>query len=572
MFAGKVSLDHPWPEYPRPQLQRDHYFSLNGLWEYQINHGENPEGEWKKILVPFAAGTRLSGCKEVLQPTETLWYRKRFAYQPNVSRILLHFEAVDQICKVYVNGVEAGEHHGGYCPFTFDVTGLIKEENEIVLKVTDDTDTGIYAYGKQKLEHGGMWYTPMSGIWGTVWMENLPSKAVTDIKITPDCANGYVYLSLAGTFTQAVITVFAGNQLVFRGATATKEYKVPMENYHAWSCDDPFLYTLYIQTEEETVKSYFAMRSFSKIRLKNGNCYFGLNGRPLFLTGLLDQGFSYEGGYTYPGDEAMICELKLVKSLGFNMLRKHIKVESRRWYYHCDRLGILVMQDMPSGGHPYDFKRVAVLPNIGFTKFDDGERAYEKNGRGTQELRKAYYEELGQMLDMLYNTPCIFAWVPFNEGWGQFDAEEVTRKIRAYDTTRLVDATSGWFDQGCGDFQSKHCYFKHFHAGKADGRILFLSEFGGYTYVENGHSNPKKVYGYKKFDNRLAYSQAVLQLYQKDVLENIPKGLAGCIYTELKDIEDECNGILSADMRIVKVDEKAMRSMNERCIRSLYGR
>lgn len=572
-FGKKLDYQHILPEYPRPMLVRDNWLNLNGPWEYQITkENEEPalKSGWKTILVPFALGSLLSGSDDRLLPHQILWCRRSFTYPVDSQRrIMLNFEAVDQECEVFLNGLNVGHHEGGYSPFSLNVTNAVKEENELLVKIKDASDQGIYAYGKQVLKHGGMWYTPSSGIYGTVWMESLPEYAIEDLKITPDPQHGSVYLRFAGQMTQTVITVFAGNKLVHRGITNEMDYTITLSenDLHLWSPSDPFLYRLYLQTEDETVRSYFAMRSFSSLPDSSGHLRFALNGKPLFLSGLLDQGYTMDGLLTYPSQEAMEFELKKIKDMGFNMIRKHVKVENRRWYSLCDELGILVMQDMPSGGGPYNFKRVGLWPTLGRRKMSDGKESYALNGRAGQASRDMYMEELYAMLDTLYNCPCIFAWVPFNEGWGQFDSKEITEKIKDYDNTRLVDSASGWFDQRAGDFLSIHDYFFPLHVPSSDGRIVLLSEFGGYTYVEFGHSFPSRPYGYKKFKDKLQMNDAVFRLYEHMVYQNISKGLSGCIYTQLADVEDECNGLFTADREIVKIDEKRMRRMNEKCIR-----
>ena len=567
-WGEKLNRDLPLPEYPRMQLQRNSYTCLNGVWECQINHGEEPEQTaWQPIVVPFAAGCALSGVTHELQPGEVLWYRTYFRYELTGERVILNFEAVDQHCTVWLNGLEAGSHHGGYTPFSLDVSPYIKVYNEMLVQVTDDSNLGSYAFGKQRLDHSGMWYTPTAGIWQTVWLENLPEHAVQDIKITPDYDNAQVFLRLAGDFSQAVVTVFADRKLVHRGITGSHDYTIPLPDFHPWSPDDPFLYDLYIETEDDTVKSYFGMRKFGRRRDSSGQLRFALNDRPLFLSGLLDQGYSVDGLLTYPSEDAMVYEIRQVKNLGFNMLRKHVKQECRRWYYLCDVYGLLVMQDMPNGGWPYDFKAIGALPTIGFRKMSDDNN--EKLGRTDAEGKEIYYRELMAMLDCLYNTVSVFAWVPFNEGWGQFDSEKVTAYIREYDSTRLIDSASGWHDQGAGDFDSRHCYFRPFRAPKPEERLMFLSEFGGYSYLEQGHSEPGSVYGYKKFSDRLQWNEAVLEAFRRDVLKNIPKGLAGCIFTQVSDVEDEINGLFTADRRVLKIDGRKMRRINEKCIRSV---
>ncbi|NCB32647.1 MAG: glycoside hydrolase family 2, partial [Erysipelotrichia bacterium] len=480
----------------------------------------------------------------------------------------LNFEAVDQCCTVYMNGLLAGSHEGGYIPFSLDVSHLIKEDNEILVKVTDDSDSGIYAYGKQKIDHGGMWYTPSSGIWQTVWLEELPEHAVQDIKISIDFDHGTVYVQMDGTFSQSVIAIYEGKTQISSTMTGDKTCSIALEHPHPWTPEDPFIYDMYIRTEDETVHTYFGMRKFSKARDSRGIMRFMLNNKPIFLTGLLDQGYTIDGLMTYPTNDAMKYDILKMKKLGFNMIRKHVKVENRRWYAMCDHYGMLVMQDMPNGGGPYDMKRVAVWPTLGIRKASD--KDYEKNGRGSIKGRKAYYMELDGMLDMLYNSVSVFAWVPFNEGWGQFDTKEAVERIRSYDSTRLIDAASGWFETGEGDFDSRHVYFRHFHVpAKNDDRILLLSEFGGYSFLDKKHSEAKELYGYKKFTDRLQWSDAVLKLFDADVLQHVKEGLSGSVYTQTADIEDECNGLMTADRRLTKIDEKRMRIMNQRIKRSL---
>ena len=311
-WGEKINRQAPLQEYPRMQMQRDSFMSLNGTWEYQITEeGRDPfSTKWKQITVPFALGSALSGTPDELKPGQTLWYRKQFAYKPGTMHTWLNFEAVDQICTVYLNGIEVGTHRGGYVPFSFDVSSMIKYQNALMVKVRDDSDSGAYAYGKQKVEHSGMWYTPSSGIWQSVWLEDIGDHAVHDIKITPDYDEAKVYIDLAGNFSQAVITISAGGLAVHRGITNQHHYEAPMEQFRAWSPDDPFLYDLYVQTEDDVVKSYFGMRKFSAGTDSSGNPCFCLNNKPLFINGLLDQGYTPDGLMTYPADQAMITEIR----------------------------------------------------------------------------------------------------------------------------------------------------------------------------------------------------------------------------------------------------------------------
>lgn len=569
IYGEQLNTKSPLQEYPRMQLQRDSYLNLNGIWEYQIvGKDEEPRYDrWQQIVVPFALGSYLSGTNETLDENHTLWYRKQFAYKPTSLSTWLNFEAVDQECVVYVNGVEVGQHSGGYAPFSLDISGTIKYQNSLMVKVNDPSDKGIYAYGKQRLNHSGMWYTPSSGIWQSVWIEDIPKHAIYDLKITPDYDKGVVLIDMAGNFSQAAITIGGSGEVVHRGLTTQKHYEAPIPNMHAWTPEDPYLYDIYIQTEDDIVKSYFGMRKFSVGTDAKGITRFMLNNRPYFFSGLLDQGYISDGLMTFPSDQAMIDEILKVKELGFNMIRKHIKVEARRWYYHCDRLGILVMQDMPSGGQ-FDFKNMGVLPTIGMRRMSDIDN--DKLGRSTLEEKKAYYHELDEMLDNLYNCVSLFAWVPFNEGWGQFNSEQITAHIKEYDDTRLVDSASGWHDQGCGDFFSMHNYFFHYKQKKDKyNRICVLSEFGGYAYIEEGHNSANKLYGYKKYTDKLKYNEELFALYEEAILKNIDKGLSGCIYTQLSDVEDECNGIFTMDRKVIKVDARKMKRMNEKLYRRM---
>lgn len=370
-WGENINLKRPLPEYPRMYLQRDSYYSLNGEWEYQIvKDGEEiSDGNWKRIIVPFAIGSKLSLAEDKeLGVDESICYRKRFKNTLTDNRVVLNFEAVDQETRVYLNDILVGEHVGGYSPFMLDVTSSIKVDNELIVIVKDYSDAGVYAYGKQKREHGGMWYTPSSGIWQSVWLEEIPKEGISDIKITVDYDHQSVYLNMTGEFSQAVVTVFEGTKLVHRGITSEKTYMFTLENMHSWSLDDPFLYDFYVATSDETIKSYFGMRKFSKGKDKRGIERFCLNNQPIFLSGLLDQGYTVDGLLTYASEEAIIYELTKIKEMGFNMLRVHAKVESRRFYYLCDKLGLLIMQDMPNGGGPYNFNFVGIKPNLGLKK------------------------------------------------------------------------------------------------------------------------------------------------------------------------------------------------------------
>lgn len=559
----------PWDVYPRKQFERSSYKTLNGIWKYQITEGERPVDDrlWKNIQVPFGLGSELSLTNDTLSTTQTMWMKTQFTIGEVDAHTILNFEAVDQVVRVFINGAYVGEHLGGYAPFSFEITSFIQKENEILLEINDKTDEGLLAYGLQAHEHGGMTHTPISGVWGSIWLEGLASGAITDVKITPDFDRGLVYLSLAGAYKQCVITVVENGKVVHRGITNQKAYTIPLKKFRAWSCDDPFLYRMYLQSEDDIVKTYFAMRKFSKEQDENGVTRFYLNDKPLFLSGVLDAGYSMRGGMTYESFDAMVEELKCVKDLGFNMIRKFVKQENRLFYYVCDCLGILVMQDMMNGGLEYSKRVSTFLPKIGFTKMDDTN--YEKMGRKNELSRDYYYQELDAMLDTLYNSPCIFAWCLFNEGWGQFDSIKVEQHVKAYDSTRLVDCASGWHDQGGGDFNSRHLSKGSFKVPKEDGRICILSSFGDLAYKEPGHTTANEVYGSVVFDDKLLLNEQIFTLYRNEIQPNIKKGLSGCVYSMLKDVEDHCCGILTADQKIIKIEARKMRRMNERCIRGI---
>ncbi len=570
-WGEAVNLAAPLPEYPRMTLQRNSFYNLNGEWEYQILQPRQMpvDNHWKKIVVPFALGCALSQTNDVLMPGEVLWYRKVFRYRPEKKHTLLNFEAVDQRCEVYLNGHRIGSHDGGYTPFSIEATNFLEETNELLVSVIDDSDESAYAYGKQRIRHGGMWYAPTSGIWQTVWLEDVGDQAILDIKVKIGFDERKVTLYLRGLFDKAKVIVSHDGRVVYEGIAQEKKHEFILADPHPWTPDDPFLYDLFIQTEDDLAKSYFGFRKFSRRVDKNGFPRFCLNNKPLFFTGLLDQGYSVDGMYTYPSDGAITYELGKIKDMGFNMLRKHVKVECRRWYYHCDRLGILVMQDMPNGAGPYDLLTTKYLPNIiGFTKMDDHDNP--RLGRDDPEEQKIYYHELDEMIATLSGYTSIFCWVAFNEGWGQFEGPEVTEHIRSLDDTRLIDTASGWHDQGCGDFYSRHMYFSsNIVPKRLDHRILILSEFGGYSYLDPAHSEATKLYGYRKYKDREEMDAAFHRFYDEVIIPSIREGLSGCIYTQVADVGDECNGLFTADRKVIKVNEEKTRTLNERCIRRL---
>ena len=572
-WYGTVDRNCPLSDYPRPQLRRDNWQCLNGMWQYAIRAGialAEPGTYDGDILVPFSPEALLSGVNRQLLPGQTLWYRREIHFEqpPAGSRLLLHFGGVDQRCTVFVNGAKAGCHEGGYWPFHFDITDLIRSgSTSITLAVWDDSDTGLQAYGKQKLRRGGIWYTAQSGIWQTVWAEIVPRQHLCDLRMTPDYEQSRVKFDL--DFAQPEppptrITIWAGDTVVAEGCTEGISCTLPLPGFRAWSLDDPFLYTVKLTAGDDTVESYFGMRQFGIEADDRGHPRFTLNGEPLFLSGLLDQGYWSDGLYTAPSDEAMSSEIAALKDLGFTMVRKHIKVEPLRWYYHCDRLGMLVWQDFVSGGGPYNPLVTQYLPFAGLRRDDSGDDRGWGFGRTDQTGRAIFQRDMHRTIDLLYNCSALAVWVPFNEGWGQFEAARIAHAVRVLDGTRLIDHASGWHDQGGGDFASHHVYFKRFRF-RPDrlGRVQALTEFGGYSCPTPGHMTSNRLFGYRMYSERQSLTRAVVELYDREIIPQVPAGLSIAIYTQVSDVEDEINGLFTYDRAELKLDAGAVRRVND---------
>ena len=551
-------------------MRRDSWLCLNGLWEYAIcKTGDlEPERYDGEIVVPFSPESLLSGVKRQLNPGHTLWYKRSIQFEPKwEQRLLLHFGAVDQHCIVYCNGKEAGTHSGGYWPFSIDITDLIQGgENTLTLAVTDDSDTGIEAYGKQKLNRGGIWYTAQSGIWQTVWAEYVPDRYISDVCITPDCRNSEVefHIAFAGIkaeTSQNRIQVFGDGKLVSENHFSDGAVRLPMRDFRYWSPDDPFLYTAKITAGKDTVESYFGMREFNTACDSKGHMRFTLNGKPLFQTGLLDQGYWSDGLYTAPSDEAMVWEISELKRLGFNMLRKHIKVEPLRWYYHCDRLGMLAWQDFVSGGGPYKPLLTQYLPFVNIRLRD---KHYRLFGRHSKAGRDVFERDMARTVKLLSSAVSIAVWVPFNEGWGQFDAFRISQTLKKMDPSRLVDHASGWHDQGGGDFHSPHIYYKKYRLRRdKKKRVQILSEFGGYSCPSAGHMASGVLFGYRMYKDSVELTAAFEQLYREEVLLAVKDGLSALVYTQVSDVEDEINGIFTYDRTVTKLHDDTVRRINE---------
>ena len=555
-WTESIDRGAPLPEYPRPQLARSGWLNLNGEWEYAINDASRfPKKFDGVITVPFSPETELSGVGRALKSKEYLWYRRTVAVPEEFlgKRILLHFGAVDQTATVWVNSNQVASHVGGYLPFEADVTDAVEGGvMTITVRVTDDTEKSGHTRGKQKTRRGGIWYTPQSGIWQTVWMEAVPACYVKSLHITPQFDRASVEIAAEVAGDQPAYAHFAGESYMLPA-------EIPVPDFEPWSPENPKLYGFTVSCGEDLVQSYFAMRKFSVGKDEKGTPRLFLNNQPYFHNGLLDQGYWPDGLYTAPSDEAMIFDISTAKAMGYNMLRKHIKVEPLRWYYHCDRLGMLVWQDMPNGGGNYSSAMVQAPLVTGIHMKDS---AYGLFARGNAEARAEFRAELAAMIRHLYNCPCIALWVPFNEGWGQFDAAKMCELIRSIDKTRTIDHASGWHDQGIGQVKSDHVYFRAY-SFKPDrkGRAVLLSEFGGYAELVRGHCFNDKAFGYKKFETPAQLQIALEDLYQKEIGPAKLQGLAAAVYTQLSDVEDEINGLLTYDRKVVKIAPEIMRNI-----------
>ena len=555
----------PHCEYPRPQMVRDSYLTLNGTWNLYKGKAEQIYfvGD---ILVPFSPEALNSGIADgfKLEKDERLIYKRDFELDNSMllGATVIHFGAVDSQCTVYINGIFVCDHRGGYTPFSADVTKHVHlGKNTIIVECVDTTEQSHGARGKQSSSPGGIWYTPQSGIWQSVWIESMPSKHIRDISVTTDAQRKSVTIKSEYEGKQT-IKVFDNKSCIIEKnfeKFVTVEY-----NFELWSPESPRLYDFDIVTDSgDKIRSYFGVRTWGIGKDKNGISRLTLNGKPYFFNGILDQGYWSDGLLTYPSDKAVIDELTMLKDMGFNMIRKHIKLEPMRWYYHCDRLGIAVWQDFVNGGGIYKFTHIAAFPFLGI-KHDDSDYKYfaREDEQGRQEYEQSVYETIGA----LKNCTCISTWVPFNEGWGQFDSAKYTELVKKLDNTRIVDSVSGWHDQGVGNTEmlSLHTYYTPLKVPK-DQRPVVLSEFGGYSLKVDGHVfNESKEFGYKKFKTEQELCDAIEHLYHKKLLPLIQKGLCACVYTQVSDLEEEINGLITYDRKHIKVPIERMCQINSK--------
>lgn len=570
-WSEQVNPDNVLPEYPRPIMERTEWKNLNGLWDYAIiEKGKHTPSVFDgKILVPFAVESSLPGVGKTVGAEKELVYRRSFDVPSSWKgkRVLLHFGAVDWKTDVWVNDVKVGSHTGGFTPFSFDITEALQgKNNTLMVKVWDPTDKGYQPRGKQVSRPEGIWYTPVTGIWQTVWLEPVSESYIQDLRITPDIDNSL--LSLKALVKDATskdlveVKVFDGQQLVAQGKSINGEcVQVAMpENAKLWSPESPFLYTLKVSLKQngklvDEVSSYAAMRKYSSKRDANGIVRLELNNKPLFQFGPLDQGWWPDGLYTAPTDEALLYDIQKTKDFGFNMIRKHIKVEPARWYTYCDKLGIIVWQDMPSGDRNPEWQNRKYFEGTEMKRSAESEACYRK--------------EWKEIMDALYSYPCIGTWIPFNEAWGQFKTPDIVEWTKQYDPTRLVNPASGGNHYTCGDMLDLHNYpAPELYLYDAQ-RATVLGEYGGIGWVVQGHIwEPDRNWGYIQFNSSKEVTDEYVK-YAEKLYDLIPRGFSAAVYTQTTDVEVEVNGLMTYDRKVIKLDEKRVREINRKLCESL---
>ncbi len=553
---GERISGNEWNVYPRPQLVRDSFFCLNGEWDFAVCEGDDESEYTDKILVPFCPESALSGINRTFSPGATLFYKREFVLPESFikSRVILHFGAVDTEAEVFINGSFVGKHCGGYNSFSLDITEFIKEQNVIIVKVKDPLTKGdfSYPYGKQCKNRGGMWYTEVSGIWQTVWLESVGENYISSLKIDADLTGADIAVTPALDGKVCVHTDKGEAVFELKSGKANIELDEPK----LWSPESPYLYRFSIKTAEDEVNSYFALRTL-EIKQVGSIPRLCLNGKPYFFNALLDQGYFPEGIYTPATPAAFEKDILAMKSLGFNTLRKHIKVEPEQFYYDCDRLGMVVFQDMVNNGD-YNFFRDTALPTVAVKRLNDRLLHRDKL------TRERFSECMRDTVTQLYNHPSICLWTIFNEGWGQFCSDEMYDVLKSLDSSRFVDSTSGWFWNKKTDVMSHHVYFKKYRFKKSDKPVI-ISEFGGYSHKVEGHIfNLSGNYGYGSYKTTSELQNALYSLYEEQIIPAVKKGLCAAVYTQVSDVEDETNGLLTYDRRVMKVEKGPMCKIAER--------
>ena len=539
--AGETLHGMPWQVHPHPQMKREDWLNLNGAWDFSVDYEKKGS-----IRVPFCPESKLSGIGAHFDEGSILCYTRNFRLPEgwDKGRVILHIGAADQRADVFVNGKPAGTHKGGYEAFSFDITGFLKEENTLQVCCFDDLQDQSYPYGKQTLNRGGMWYTPVSGIWQSVWLEHVPETYIEKLHIEN---RGYsVTISIEPALGGSVHVAGVGRFGLENGSVT-----ITPEDPHLWSPEEPYLYNFTVEAGADKVESYFAIRSLEVKKIGNYP-RLCLNGKPYFFHGLLDQGYWPDGLFTPAAPECYADDILMMKKLGFNTLRKHIKVEPEEFYYQCDKLGMIVFQDMVNNSD-YNFLRDTALPTIGIQTLDDRKLHADEVGR------RRFLEGMEATVKQLKNHPCICYWTIFNEGWGQFDSDNVYDQFKKLDDTRFIDSTSGWFRRKKTDVDSRHVYFRKVKLAGDGIKPLVLSEFGGKTFKVEGHVfNPDKTYGYGGCDSLETLNEAVAKLYLEEVLPCIRKGLCAAIYTQVSDVEDEINGLVTYDRKVEKLNPETM--------------
>ena len=558
-------MNKPLSEYPRPQLKRDSYICLNGYWEYAIRTIESiPDVFDGQILVPYSPEVEKSGVNKVITPKDYLFYRLKYEIPQEFikDKVILHFGAVDQIAELFINGQFVLKHVGGFLPFSCDIKPYLEGNKvEIVLRVQDTTNSSYHSSGKQALNPGGIWYKPQSGIYMPVWMESVKEGFIEKIKITPDIDKKVVNLRFISSEKTAKLEL--NGRILDVETNSDNIIEIP--EMKLWSPENPYLYEFKLSNEVDEISSYFAMRKISLIVNEKGMKIIALNNEPYFMKGVLDQGYYQDGLLTPNSDDDYINDINLIKSLGFNVSRKHIKIESLRWYYHCDRLGLLVWQDFVNGCTKYDFWLNQVPL---FVRYKISDKKYKKFFREDEEGRKEAYQEFLDTIDLLYNSPCIVLWTIFNEAWGQFDAKEIYEKLKVVDPTRLYDHASGWHDQGSSDVKSMHIYkwkVKVPSKRKIKNRAYVCSECGAYILDKRlKEAKKKEGFIYLLFNNKEDFQNEYVRFVTKEIIPAKRAGMSAFIYTQLSDVEEEMNGFVSYDRKEIKVDISTIADINNK--------